>query len=91
MGDLNLPFEPQPPVDVDLDGAFLSAGVVAMAAVIPSPDGRPIPAVVLRFAMADGSGFANPVVVATDTPATLLQLSSLIGQAARAAIAAAGA
>jgi hypothetical protein len=56
-GDMNLPYESQDETHLD-DTFFVSAGVVIMAA---TSEGQA--ALVLRFAHADGSGFAHPVLL----------------------------
>lgn len=72
---MDLPFERQARAEVPLDAAMVSGGVVIAAALLPVPDGGPdMPALVFRFAMADGSGFYPPTVLTAE----LHQLEALV-------------
>lgn len=88
MGELDIPWEDQEPVDLQ-DDFLVCSGVVVMAATLPLPDETLQPCVVFRFALADGSGFAPPVLLALE-PEGLLRLAGQVGQATRRAVEAAG-
>ena len=85
MGDLNLPFEPNKEPMPFLDQDFLvSGGVVVMASVVTTGAGDPLPALVFRFARAEG-GFYPAVVLAASSQ-DLVALPQLIVQAVGTAI-----
>lgn len=87
MGDMDLPFAPESGdrFELDLEHAFVSGGVVVMAAAIPTPEGDQIPALVFRFANVDGTGFDRPTVLALHDPRMAKALPKLITDAIRAA------
>jgi hypothetical protein len=82
MTDLNLPFEPVDPFQLPPELVQLSGGVVIAAITLADRH----PALLLRFARADGSGFHPPVVLACDDPHDLEALSGLVADAAKLAI-----
>lgn len=96
-GNLGLPFEPIPggghglPPDPE---TMLSGGVTVGALVLGTqtnaagvPEGGDrLPAVLFRFARADGSGFHPPVILACDHLEDLAALPDLVRQAVDAAI-----
>lgn len=79
MGDLERPFREVPgePFALDLDSAVIAGGVVIMAAVMPTPDG-PMPCVVFKFARVDGSGYADPIVLALHDRQMVTSLPKLV-------------
>jgi hypothetical protein len=88
--NLNLPFGDVPPgMTLDMSDALLSGGALLLAAVVPIEGGGHLPAVVFRFASADGSGFHTPIMFACDDPDHLDALVPLLQDAIAAAKAAA--
>lgn len=94
MGELNLPFESDPgaaggdPFHMDVE-VLLSGGVVVQAVTVPTTAGGVLPALVFRFAKADGSGLLPPVLLACDDRADLMALVPLVRSAVAAALEAA--
>lgn len=86
-GDLNLPFEPSEPSP--LTGHVHWSGGVVVASLLLDADRGKHPAVMLRFAKADGTGFYPPMILACDDPARLQALPGLLEQAIQHAIASA--
>jgi len=86
--EFDLPFEDQPPYEMALVGAKFSGGVVISAGTIPARDGAVLPALIYRFAKADGSGFYPPIVFAHDEE-HIIQITQLTSVAALAAVEAA--
>lgn len=85
-GSLDLPYESQ--AETPLTDHFLvSGGVVTMAATV-DVGGTAQPAVVFRFAAADGSGFAPPVMLCV-TDQQLHELGVQVTKACRDAVRAA--
>ena len=64
LGDdgVDLPFERQQPTDL-VDEFLLSGGVVCAAATVPVPEIGIRPALMFRFAKADGTGFHHPILL----------------------------
>jgi hypothetical protein len=90
-GDLNVPFEEGPPgqtIPLD-DEAVLAGGLVVLAGVLPIPGAGPKPALIFRFAEANGA-YHHPLVLVVE-PHELKGLVALVDQAAAAAIRAAAA
>lgn len=75
--------------EVDMSEAVVAGGVVILAAAIPHPDGQ-MPALIFKFARADGSGFATPVVLALHDDAMVAALPELVTSAIAAAMNATG-
>lgn len=88
MADLDHSFARQTPTEVDLDNAALSGGVVVMVAALPVPDQGTLPALVFRFAKADGTGFYPPIVLVVDED-QMTKTAQLTASAVAAAIQAA--
>ena len=79
----HLPFEDQP--ETPLEGDFaVSGGIVVMAVLVPLPDETKRPAIVFRFARADGSGFWPPVLLLLDDD-QLRQVPGIVFEAVRRA------
>lgn len=78
---MDLPFEAHPPVPMlDTGDTQLSAGVVVMAAHVDLPGLGRLPALVFRFAKADGTGFYPPLMLVNDAE-TLAKLTPLVAAA----------
>jgi hypothetical protein len=86
--DLDLPFEQSPKFEVDLSDADFAGGLVIAAAAVDVRGQGKLPALVYRFAMADGSGFYKPRVLVVDED-QLTKLAQLTASATAAAIGAA--
>lgn len=83
---MDLPFEEGPRgVEMDLDRAIVSGGVVVIAATLPVPGMGTKPAIVFRFANPDGSGFYDPMVLVCDDD-QLAKTVDVIAKATTAAI-----
>ena len=84
-GSMNLPYEPQDETMLT-DHFAVCGGVVTMAATL-DVEGTHQPALVFRFALADGSGFLAPVLlcVPQDEMRDLAQLMSRAAKDARKA------
>jgi hypothetical protein len=76
---MNMAFEPQEPTWLE-EQMLLSGGVVVMSAVVPTPDG-PKPALVFRFARADGGGFHPAVLLGLENAADVPRLRELLNAA----------
>ncbi|BBH17478.1 hypothetical protein Back2_17650 [Nocardioides baekrokdamisoli] len=85
MGDLNLPFEAHDPTPFMDQEYLLAGGVVVMPAVVRPPGIDPLPALVFRFARADGEGFYTATMLATAAD-DLKLLTPLIAQAVDSAV-----
>lgn len=84
-GSMDLPYERH---EATIEDAFLiSGGVVVMAATVPVGDEKH-PALVFRFAAADGSGFYSPVLLGLSRE-QMETLADLVVKATKDAIAAA--
>ncbi len=89
--DLNLPFEPSDPFEVQ-EPLIFSGGVVVCAMYLTLGDpGVPAgqvkhPAVMFRFAKHDGTGFHPPIVLACDRVNDLRALPALVEEAVKHAI-----
>ena len=82
--DLNLPFEPTDPFQINEPLTF--SGGVVVAAMFLEINGHKHPAVMFRFARHDGTGFHPPMVLACDSVADLRALPALVEQAVTHAI-----
>lgn len=86
--DLDLPFQPQRPSELDLSDGVLAGGMVVLAASIPVPGEGVMPALVFRFTKPDGTGFYPPMVLAVDED-QMTKTAQLVASASAAAIRAA--
>lgn len=86
--ELDVPFEPQQPTEMDLSDGVLAGGLVVMAAAIPVTGAGTIPALVFRFAKPDGTGFYPPIVLTVDED-QMAKTAQLVASASAAAIRAA--
>lgn len=85
-GPMDLPFEEQDQTMLT-DQFAVSGGAVVMASVL-EVDGRPEPALVFRFARADGNGFWPPVLLCVDDGQTH-EFGVMVTKAAQTAVRAA--
>lgn len=84
-GDLNLPYEDVPDGPFVMDAEMLPCGgVVVKAAVLPTPDGQRMPALVFDFFLADGDRLPSIcLVMGVDET---LALTDLVRGAVRSAV-----
>lgn len=87
-GDLDLPFELNPPgAELDLSDGLVAGGVVVLAATLTGPTGK-MPGIVFRFANPDGSGFYPPITLILEEH-RLLDVKLLVAKAVNASVKAA--